>query len=104
MALIGFAVFKEKILDGTKLQTIRVPRKRLIKVGEILYLYWHLRRPDCEKLKVALCSEVLIKKWGEMKDNFELARLDGFDTLDDFRRWFERYEPTDETEFMIVRW
>ena len=52
----------------------------------------------------ATCTEVLIKKWKEMKDDVELARLDGFNDLDDFRKWFSRYNPTDETEFMIIRW
>lgn len=104
MALIGFTVFKEKILDGSKAQTIRKSRKVPIRVGEPLYLYWHLRRPDCEKLGVAKCSEVFIRRWSEMKNDLELAKRDGFDSLYEFRSWFARYNPHDETKFMIVRW
>ena len=105
MALIGFTVFREKILDGTKTQTIRKPRKRPIKAGETLYLYWHARRLDCELLKVVQCSEVLVKKWGEMKNDLELAKRDGFSGLEDFRNWFVmHYNPTDETEFIVIRW
>lgn len=105
MALIGFTVFKEKVLDGTKAQTIRAPRKRPIRVGEPLHLYWHLRCSDCELLKVARCTEVFTLKWGQMKDDLDLARRDGFDDLDSFRRWFARwYDPDDETEFLVIRW
>lgn len=104
MAQIGFTVFKEKVLDGTKAQTIREPRKRPIRVGELLYLYWRLRRPDCELLKVARCIEVFTLKWGQMKDDLDLAQRDGFDDLDSSRRWFERYNPDDETEFLVIRW
>lgn len=58
MALLGFSKFKEKIEDGTKRRTIRRIRKHPktgepnpIRVGEKLYLYWHLRRPDCQRLR-----------------------------------------------------
>ena len=59
MPLIGFTVFKEKILDGTKTQTTRKFRKHPIKVGDKLYLYWHTRQKDCEKLGEAICTEVM---------------------------------------------
>lgn len=58
MPLLGFTVFKDKILDGSKTQTIRKPRKNPIKVGDNLYLYWHPRQKDCEKLGEAICTEV----------------------------------------------
>lgn len=57
MALIGFTVFKDKILDGLKDQTIRALRKNPPKAGEKLYLYWHLRQKDCEKLFETICTE-----------------------------------------------
>ena len=59
MPLIGFTVFKEKILDGTKTQTTRKFRKHPIKVGDKLYLYWHTRQKDCKKLGEAICTEVM---------------------------------------------
>lgn len=104
MALIGFTVFKEKILDGSKRQTIRVPRKRPIKWGESLYLYWHLRRKDCQLLRIAHCNAVFNMRWADMKNNLELALKDGFKGLDDFRAWFARYNPNDDTIFTIIRW
>jgi hypothetical protein len=57
MPLIGFIVFKDKILDGTKRQTIRKIRNHPIKKGDKLYLYWHLRQKDCEKLLETICTE-----------------------------------------------
>jgi len=103
--IIGFTVFKDKILSGEKFQTIRLVRKRRPpRIGETLRLYWHLRRKDCELLKEAVCVYSMIWKWKDMKDNVDLARLDGFEGLEDFRKWFERYNPTDETKFMVIRW
>ena len=104
MALFGFTVFKEKILSGEKCQTIRPRRKRMPKVGETLHLYWKLRTKECERLMSVPCREVFLIKWKDMRDNLDLAVRDGFNDLDEFREWFARYEPKDETEFMVVRW
>jgi len=59
MPLLGFTVpgHREKILSGEKDQTIRKLRKIPIKVGDHLYLYWHLRQRDCEKLGETNCIE-----------------------------------------------
>ena len=57
MPLIGFTVFKDKLLSGEKRQTIRKLRKRPFRVDDKLYLYWHLRRKDCEKIGEAICRE-----------------------------------------------
>jgi len=57
MPSIGFTHFKEKLLNGAKRQTIRKLRKRPIKVGDTLYIYWKLRTKECEKLEEAICQE-----------------------------------------------
>lgn len=67
--LLGFTVFKEKILDGTKTQTIRKLRKRPIKEGDKLYLYWYLRQKDCEKLGESICTEEFVKPWGMLRES-----------------------------------
>jgi hypothetical protein len=86
MYLLGFSVFKEKILSGEKRQTIRIlGKRRPPRVGETLRLYWHLRRRD-------------------LKDNEEIARLDGFNNIQEFRASFQRYKPIDDTEFIVIRW
>jgi len=57
MTYLGFTVFKDKLRDGSKRQTIRKLRKHPIVVGEKLYLYWHMRQKDCEKIAEATCTE-----------------------------------------------
>jgi len=105
LALIGFTVFKDKILTGRKTQTIRLKRKRLPRKGETLHLYWKLRTKQCQRLMSVPCQEILIKRWKEMKNDLDLALRDGFSGLREFRDFFEkRYHPEDDTEFMIVRW
>jgi hypothetical protein len=97
MYLLGFSVFKEKILSGEKRQTIRIlGKRRPPRVGEALRLYWHLRRRDCELLREAKCVYSEIWKWRDLKDNEEIARLDGL-----FRAFFQRYKPIDDTEFIV---
>lgn len=77
MALLGFSVMKEKLLDGSKTQTIRAPRKRLFKVGEKVYIYWHLRQKDCEKLGEGEITSVVRKSSANMSQKDAL--LDGFE-------------------------
>jgi len=55
-------VFKEKLLDRSKRQTIRKLRKRPIKVGDKLYLFWKLRTKQCERLGEAICTETFFIK------------------------------------------
>jgi hypothetical protein len=73
-------------------------------MGETAHLYWKLRTKECEFLKKAKITDVKIRKWKDMKDDLELALADGFDSLSDFKKWFARYDPNDDTEFMIIRW
>lgn len=58
MAGLSFSVFKDKILDGSKRQTIRAIRKNPIKEGETLYLWWKQRSPERKKLGNATCESV----------------------------------------------
>lgn len=41
--------FWKLILDGEKEQTVRLPRKRPIKAGDFLKLYWKQRVPAAKK-------------------------------------------------------
>jgi hypothetical protein len=105
MYLLGFSVFKEKILSGEKRQTIRIlGKRRPPRVGETLRLYWHLKKRDCELLREAKCVYSEIWKWRDLKDNEEMARLDGFNNIQEFRAFFQRYKPIDDTEFIVIRW
>jgi len=63
-SILGLTVFKDKILNGEKRQTIRKARKTPIKVGDTLYLYWILRTKQCELLKVVKCTESTLEVLG----------------------------------------
>ena len=57
MPALSFSLMKEKILDGSKRQTVRKFRKRPIKVGDKLFLFWKQRTKECERLKEASCLQ-----------------------------------------------
>ena len=76
MPLLGFTKLKQKLLDGTKTQTIRKPRKHPIKKGDKLYIYWKLRTKECEKLGEAIVTKIERKFVGEMRGAD--AVFDGF--------------------------
>lgn len=76
MPLLGFTKFKDKLLNGEKTQTIRRPRKRPLKVGDRLFVYFKLRTKECEKLGEAKVTKVVRKKLGNM--TLEDAIKDGF--------------------------
>ncbi len=97
---LRFALFKEEILNGVKRQTVRLLRRRRPpRVGEILRLYY-----KGEFLMETVCREVLIMKWKDLQEDLELARLDGFTSLNEFKEWFKMYNPSNETLFMVIRW
>lgn len=76
MPLLGFTKLKEKLLDGTKTQTIRKPRKHPLKVGDKLFIYWKLRTKECEKLGEAVITKIERKRFDSLTE--EDALKDGF--------------------------
>ena len=83
MPLLGFTKLKEKLLDGSKTQTIRKPRKNPLKVGDKLFIYWKLRTKECEKLGEALITKIVRTSYNRfteedaVKDGFEATTLSG---------------------------
>lgn len=51
--------FAEPILSGQKLQTIRAPRKRHARPGEMLQLYTGMRTRTCKKIAEKKCVAVI---------------------------------------------
>jgi len=84
--LLGFTKLKDKLLDGSKTQTIRKPRKHPLKVGDKLFVYWKLRTKDCEKLGEAVITNIVKKPLVDMTN--EDAVKDGFSNLEEFDRIF----------------
>lgn len=102
MPLLGFTKLKDKLLDGTKTQTIRKPRKHPIKIGDKLFVYWKLRTKECEKLGEAIVTKIVRKQLDDI--NNEDAIKDGFEDIVDFQDIFTRMHPKAywETEFDII--
>jgi hypothetical protein len=105
MPSLGFNVFKQEVKNGHKRQTIRKHRKRPIKVGNLLYLYWHLRRVDCELLRKDVCTETFTKPWKDLKDDENVARRDGFKSTAEMQAWFNREGALDPEHLLdVIRW
>ena len=106
MPLLGFTVFHDEVRDGKKRQTIRRNRKRPVKVGDTLYLYWHLRQKDCHLLRVEKCVETFTNSWGILKVSEDVAKLDGVKSSSEMREWFYKtyLSPDDKELFDVIRW
>ncbi len=104
MPLLSFSVLKEKLLDGTKTQTIRMPRKIPLKVGDKLYIYWKCRTKETAKLGEGVITHIVSSCYQNMTD--EDAQLDGFVDKQAFGWTFgELHKDADPyTPFDIITW
>lgn len=110
MPLLGFSKLKDKLLNGSKTQTIRKPRKRPFKLGDKLYIYWHLRQRDCEKLGEGIVTKLQRKCIANMTNTDAL--LDGFDNtlrgsaLHNLALAFKQLHPegNEWTDYDIITW
>lgn len=102
MGLISCSVFKSEILDGSKSHTIR-DRKNPPIVGEHLFLWWKSRTPEKEFLGVTICTQVdaitidcynqkvTINEKNLTKNAVKLLAMnDGFKSVDDFWKFFDK--------------
>jgi hypothetical protein len=84
--------FWRQILEGRKTQTCREPRKRPIKAGDPLYLYWKVRVPwnkkDIHFIGKFVCSKVTRMKYKEFAFDDAFARRDGFRDAVEMSEWF----------------
>jgi len=84
--------FYQLILDGEKKQTVRLPRKRPIKQGDFLRLYWKQRTPKDKKpihfIGPAKCTHVETVRKYNFLFNREFARRDGFSDELELQEWF----------------
>jgi len=101
--------FWKQILDRRKTQTCRKPRKkRPIKEGDVLYLYWKVRVPKVFKpihliLKTTCVKVERKKKYSEFAFDDAFARRDGFRDSKELREWFgEDWEH--EEEYDVIHW
>jgi len=98
MPLISFSgetsegPFWKQIRERKKTQTCRRPRKRPIKQGDTLYLYWKVRMRKSIKpihfIGKAICVKVERRRYAEFAYDDEFARRDGFHDGEELRKWF----------------
>ncbi len=111
------AQFADDVAAGRKRQTIRRRRKRPIKVGDPLYLYTGMRTKHSRMLRPhpEPCTEVVpIEIWEkhivldgrslDFDEQLEIARADGFRTLDEFYAFFERQYNVRVFEGVLLKW
>lgn len=103
MPMLGFTVFIDKILDGTKTQTIRKMRKTPIKLGDILYLYAYPRTKNTRLLGVTRCIEAFNTTLCVALLSDDTAKADGFNNAKEMREYFKpNIEPDDDIQ--LIRW
>ena len=101
--------FYDLILSGEKTQTVRKPRKRPIKVGDLLSLYWKQRMPAINKpihfIGKAKCIYVETLPYFAFMDDAEFARRDGFEDEAELQNWFDAKETEEYTviTFRLIR-
>ncbi len=92
--------FAEDVASGIKCQTIRSSRKRPTIVGDTLYLYTGMRTKICRLLMTTECisiSKIVIYPAAIILDGWflsalerkNLAKADGFDSMNDFIKFFK---------------
>jgi hypothetical protein len=113
VVVIRFSVFHDKIRDGMKTQTIRpIDTYRHIRLGDLIHCYSTkkvegVRRPVLhELLRKGFCEEIIIARFGDFKDNEDIAVRDGFVNAESMEFWFNAKYPdiTDDMLFRIIRW
>ena len=105
MPILSFSVKYVELNDGSKTQTIRLPRKPWeIKVGDKLYIWWKLRTPIREKLGEGICTKSIFKIAGEL--NNDDAIKDGFLDIEGLRWTLGELHPniTENTLVHIITW
>lgn len=132
MPLLNFAVKKciPMVENGKpywKRQTIRKLRKRPFKVGDILYLYTGLRTKNCRKIGEAFCTEIeeiklclsssipwayekrftVDRDYWKLLTTPELDQLaidDGFNSLMEMWKWFQKTHGEKDQIFQVIKW
>jgi len=93
--------FAPKIISGEKLFTIRRPRKRPTRQGDILSLYVGQRTKNCRLLRREICRKVIpidiyrgmvVLNWLRLSvaEETSFTRLDGFNSPEEFYAFFDK--------------
>ena len=106
--------FKEKILDGRKIHTIRIDKNNRWQSGKTIHFAYDTRTKNYDCFKIGQCISVQeieilfdgsINVDGYALDRGDIKTLiknDGFDNLMDFFYWFSEYGSTFKGK--IIHW
>lgn len=103
--LLNFkARFADDVESGKKRQTLRPPRKRLIRPGDTLRLYTGLRQKGARLLREATCksvNQIIIdafgacsRFWHLKRRSTALANADGFKDWAELWKFFDAQYPS----------
>lgn len=104
--------FWKQILEGKKTQTCRKPRKRPIKPGAIITLYWKQRIPShlkpIHKIAMAQVTKIERKLYKDFAHDDEFAQRDGFADALEMMGWFgspeiHAYDVYDVIHFRVFK-
>jgi hypothetical protein len=111
--------FVPMILDRSKHHTVRPQRKRPTKPGDRLMLYTGMRTKECELIAISQCTSVVpiafypepfirVVLDGRALSDKEItmfAERDGFQNVNDFFEFFERYPArVRENDLEAIHW
>lgn len=117
--------FVHSIVSGRKTQTIRAPRKRHARVGEVMQLYTAMRTKQCRPIGVAVCETVDavtlrfgdggIGRLGSVEFEGEkrrttaanldaFAQRDGFESWSDMSAWWRISHGPGDFTGLVIRW
>jgi len=106
--LKGVEPFWKLILNGEKTRTVRKPRKRPIKKGDTLYLYWKQRVPKDKKpihlIATARCTKVKKLKYNDFAYDDEFASSDGFKNHKQLQQSFGPPAKLGTIEYDVIYW
>ena len=131
MVAIAFSEFKDKILDGTKTQTIRMyttEKYEKFRNAKRLQLYWIGDNGEPTLIKDVKLEKVFIIAFDDRFDRFQLyeqkedhleykrctrpketeaiVRRDGFSSFKEMKEWFKRHYGSliYQKFFVVIRW
>jgi len=113
--ILGFKIqFKQPILNRTKIHTIRVDKNNRWSMGRKIHFTINVRTKNQEVFEVRRCESTqkikieYLNNWitvyieGKLLSEKEIKQLalnDGFETMKDFRKWFNK-----DFDGKIIHW
>ena len=105
MPILSFGSQNINIIIGKKNMTIRKIWKHPLKVGDRLYCYWNLVSKEKKKIFEAKVTDIQLIKYGQLKNNDELARAEGYkdakEMVHDFKKMYVQ-KLKDDDIFQII--